>query len=54
MSLLLVAHGTRKQRGVAMVGDLAQRVSAMLGQPVHVAFVDVLGPTPSEVFGARR
>jgi sirohydrochlorin ferrochelatase len=49
MSLLLVAHGTRKQRGVAMVGDLAQRVSAALRQQVHVSFVDVLGPTPSEV-----
>jgi sirohydrochlorin ferrochelatase len=49
MSLLLVAHGTRKQRGVAMVGDLAQKVSSALGQQVHVAFVDVLGPTPSEV-----
>ena len=49
MSLVLVAHGTRKQRGVAMVGDLAQRVSAELGRPVQVAFVDVLGPTPSEV-----
>jgi sirohydrochlorin ferrochelatase len=49
MSLVLVAHGTRKQRGVAMVGDLAQRVSATLGQTVHVSFVDVLGPTPSEV-----
>jgi sirohydrochlorin ferrochelatase len=49
VSLVLVAHGTRKQRGVAMVGDLAQRVSAMLGETVHVSFVDVLGPTPSEV-----
>jgi sirohydrochlorin ferrochelatase len=49
MSLVLVAHGTRKQRGVAMVGDLASRVAAMLGQTVHVSFVDVLGPTPSEV-----
>jgi sirohydrochlorin ferrochelatase len=49
MSLLLVAHGTRKQRGVAIVGDLAQRVSAELGRQVHVAFVDVLGPTPTEV-----
>ena len=49
MSLVLVAHGTRKQRGIAMVGDLAQRVSATLGQTVHVSFVDVLGPTPSEV-----
>ena len=49
MSLVLVAHGTRKQRGVAMIGDLAQRVSAVLGQAVHVSFVDVLGPMPSEV-----
>ena len=49
MSLLLVAHGTRKQRGVSMIGDVARRVSATLGQTVHVSFVDVLGPTPSEV-----
>jgi sirohydrochlorin ferrochelatase len=49
MSFVLVAHGTRKQRGVEMVGDIAERVSATLGQPVHVSFVDVLGPTPSEV-----
>lgn len=49
MSLLLVAHGTRKQRGVAMVGELAERVAATLGRAVHVAFVDVLGPTPGEV-----
>jgi len=45
----LVAHGTRKQQGVAMIGDLADQVSQTLGQPVHVSFVDVLGPTPSEV-----
>jgi sirohydrochlorin ferrochelatase len=49
MSFVLVAHGTRKQRGVEMVGDIAERVSATLGLPVHVSFVDVLGPTPSEV-----
>lgn len=49
MSLVLVAHGTRKQQGVAMIGDLAEQVSTMLGQKVHVSFVDVLGPTPSEV-----
>jgi sirohydrochlorin ferrochelatase len=52
MSLVLVAHGTRKQSGVAMVGDLAQRVSATLEQTVHVSFVDVLGPTPSEVLAS--
>jgi len=49
MSLVLVAHGTRKRQGVAMIGDLAEQVSATLGQTVHVSFVDVLGPTPSEV-----
>ena len=49
MSLVLVAHGTRKQQGVAMIGDLAEQVSATLGQTVHVSFVDVLGPTPSDV-----
>jgi sirohydrochlorin ferrochelatase len=35
-----------------MVGDLAERVSATLGQTVHVSFVDVLGPTPSEVLAS--
>jgi sirohydrochlorin ferrochelatase len=49
MSLMMVAHGTRKQQGVAMVGDLAEQVSETLGRRVHVSFVDVLGPTPSEV-----
>ncbi|MGE2721255.1 sirohydrochlorin chelatase [Mycolicibacterium celeriflavum] len=49
MSYLLVAHGTRKQSGVALIGNLADRVSTTLGGRVHVAFVDVLGPTPSEV-----
>jgi sirohydrochlorin ferrochelatase len=34
---------------VTIVGDLAQRVSSALGSRVRVAFVDVLGPTPSEV-----
>jgi sirohydrochlorin ferrochelatase len=46
---VLVAHGTRKQTGVALVADLAERVSAALGATVHVGFVDVLGPTPSDV-----
>ena len=49
VTLVLVAHGTRKQQGVAMVGELAERVSAALRRPVQVSFVDVLGPTPSEV-----
>ncbi|MDO3635925.1 sirohydrochlorin chelatase [Mycolicibacterium arseniciresistens] len=47
--LVLVAHGTRKQRGVALVGDIAEQVAATLGRRVNVAFVDVLGPTPAEV-----
>jgi sirohydrochlorin ferrochelatase len=46
---LLVAHGTRKRSGVALIGQLAEQVSATLASPVHVAFVDVVGPTPSEV-----
>jgi sirohydrochlorin ferrochelatase len=46
---LLVAHGTRKPEGVAMIGDLADRVSAVLRCRIQVAFVDVLGPTPAEV-----
>ena len=52
MSYLLVAHGTRKQQGVSLIGDLAAQVSETLGRPVHVAFVDVLGPTPSELLAA--
>ena len=35
-----------------MIGDLAARVGALLGQPVQVSFVDVSGPTPSEVLAA--
>ena len=52
MSLLLVAHGTRRPAGVEMIGDLAARVSTLIGQRVQVAFVDVLGPTPSEVLSS--
>ncbi|MGB3481176.1 MAG: sirohydrochlorin chelatase [Mycobacterium sp.] len=49
MKPVLVAHGTRKAAGVQMIGELADRVGTSLGQPVRVAFVDVLGPTPAEV-----
>ncbi|MGK2879734.1 MAG: sirohydrochlorin chelatase [Mycobacterium sp.] len=49
MSYLLVAHGTRKAEGVAMVVDMAAKVAATLDSSVHVAFVDVVGPTPTEV-----
>jgi len=46
---ILVAHGTRKAHGVEMIGELADRVSVLLGRRVRTAFVDVLGPTPSDV-----
>ncbi|UNB52223.1 sirohydrochlorin chelatase [Mycolicibacterium sp. YH-1] len=49
---ILVAHGTRKAEGVAMVGDLAERVGHTLGRHVRTAFVDVLGPSPAEVLGS--
>ncbi|CAN5145011.1 sirohydrochlorin chelatase [soil metagenome] len=52
MRPILVAHGTRKASGVTMIGELADRVSGLLGQRVRVAFVDVLGPTPSEVLSS--
>ncbi len=52
MNPLLVAHGTRKAEGVAMVAELAGRVGAHLGQRVHTAFVDVLGPTPAGALSA--
>lgn len=56
MNPIVVAHGTRKAGGVAMIGDLVDRVSAELGVAVRTAFVDVLGPTPSDLLrtlGAR-
>lgn len=46
--LILVAHGTRNPAGVRLIADLADAVTVSAG-PVRVAFVDVLGPTPSEV-----
>ena len=46
---ILVAHGTRKPEGVAMIGDLAGRVGDALGRQVRTAFVDVLGPSPADV-----
>jgi sirohydrochlorin ferrochelatase len=49
MDLILAAHGTRRPGGVVMIADLAAQVSALLDRRVQVAFVDVLGPTPSEV-----
>ena len=52
MNPVLVAHGTRKAEGVAMVADLADRVGSQLGTRVRTAFVDVLGPTPADVLSA--
>lgn len=52
MNPLLVAHGTRKPEGVQMIADLAERVGELLGTRVRTAFVDVLGPTPSDVLSA--
>lgn len=52
MGTLLVAHGTANPRGVAMIGDLARAMAARLGEPVRTAFVDVLGPGPTEVLTA--
>nr|WP_084458605.1 sirohydrochlorin chelatase [Nocardia caishijiensis] len=57
-ALVLVAHGTRSARGVEMIAALADAVGAELGRGMdttgpnpllRTAFVDVLGPTPSEV-----
>ncbi|WP_424809677.1 sirohydrochlorin chelatase [Rhodococcus sp. 27YEA15] len=49
--LVLVAHGTRSARGVEMIAALARAVGARIGR-TRVAFVDVLGPSPSEVLRA--
>jgi len=54
MNPLLVAHGTRKADGVAMIADLADRVGRQLGRRVRTAFVDVLGPTPADVLAGLR
>nr|WP_167477462.1 sirohydrochlorin chelatase [Nocardia arthritidis] len=60
-ALVLVAHGTRSTKGVELIGTLAEAVSRELGAGisgpgtefrgpwVRTAFVDVLGPSPSEV-----
>lgn len=48
VELVLVAHGTRSAAGVENIAALAEAVSLRVGS-VRTAFVDVLGPTPSEV-----
>ncbi|NDK89501.1 sirohydrochlorin chelatase [Gordonia desulfuricans] len=45
---VLVAHGTRNPHGVAVIAEIAELVAAKVGC-TRTAFVDVLGPTPSEV-----
>ncbi|UQE76500.1 sirohydrochlorin chelatase [Gordonia sp. PP30] len=52
MTVVLAAHGTRNPHGVAMIGDLAAAMSRRLEETVRVAFVDVLGPSPSDVLAA--
>lgn len=50
---ILVAHGTRAPEGTLMIGTLAEQVGTLLAQPVRVAFVDVLGPNPTEILAAE-
>lgn len=54
--LVLVAHGTRRGKGVRMIAALAEAVARDLAAGgnghhggVRTAFVDVLGPSPGEV-----
>ncbi|WP_067860335.1 sirohydrochlorin chelatase [Nocardia shimofusensis] len=62
-ALVLVAHGTRSTRGVEMIAALAEAVTRELSETVapglrapvvRTAFVDVLGPSPSEVLRDLR
>lgn len=48
MTPIVVAHGTRSSVGVATVAAIADLVAQRIG-PTRVAFVDVLGPSPSDV-----
>lgn len=49
MTLILVAHGTRRPDGIAMIEGLAAQVSTLVAHQVETAFVDVVCPTPGEV-----
>lgn len=51
--LVLVAHGTRSRVGVETVAALADAVAERAGKG-RTAFVDVLGPSPTEVLRAVR
>ncbi|WP_235874698.1 sirohydrochlorin chelatase [Saccharopolyspora aridisoli] len=50
--LLLVAHGTRDPGGPRVVEELAEAASARLDVPVHVGYVDVIGPTVAEALAS--
>lgn len=50
--LLLVAHGTRDPGGPRVVEQLAEATSARLDVPVHVGYVDVIGPTVAEALAS--
>lgn len=52
MNLIMVAHGTRRPEGIAMISDIADQIGVLLDHTVQTAFVDVLGPTPSEVLSS--
>lgn len=54
MSLILVAHGTRRPEGIALIEAIAAQVHSLAGCAVDVAFVDVVGPTPAEVLSRAR
>ena len=46
--LLLVAHGTREPAGPREIERIAVAAARELDVPVHVAYVDVIGPTVAE------
>ena len=50
-AMVLVTHGTRSTRGVDMIAAITEKVRERCGgtSQVRVAFVDLLGPSPSEV-----
>lgn len=51
MTLVLVAHGTRRPEGLTVITDIAAAVAQHVG-PVLTTFVDVLGPNPREALAA--
>jgi sirohydrochlorin ferrochelatase len=46
--LLLVAHGTRDPAGPRVIERVADAAASCLHVPVHIAYVDVIGPTVEE------